>query len=63
MMSNEQERKFLKLINKLRNVAIDLDELKRINQIENNMILDLMNLTSEQEEFLYYLADKYHDSL
>ena len=63
MMSNEQERKFLKLINKLRNLAIDLDELKRINQIENNMILDLMNLTSEQEEFLYYLADKYHDSL
>jgi hypothetical protein len=63
MMSNEQERKFLKLINKLRNVAIDLDELKRINQIENTMILDLMNLTSEQEEFLYYLADKYHDSL
>lgn len=63
MMSNEQERKFLKLINKLRNVAIDLDELKQINQIENAMILDLLNLTREQEEFLYYLADKYHDSI
>ena len=59
----EQERKFLKLINKLRNIAIDLDELKQINQIENAMILDLLNLTREQEEFLYYLADKYHDSL
>ena len=63
MSSLEQERKFLRLINRLRNASIDIDELKKINQIENDMVLDLMPITREQEELLYYLADKYHDSI
>lgn len=60
---NDKEIRQLRLINHLRNLEIDLDELKEINGLENKIILDLIPLSQEEEEFLFYLADKYHEFL
>lgn len=58
-----QEVKWLKLIVQLRNLSILEEELKQINELESKMIIDLVSPSRLDEEFLYYLADKYHELL
>jgi hypothetical protein len=60
---NDKEIKQLRLINYLRKLDLTAEELKRINELENNIILDLVLLSREEIEFLYYLSDKYHELL